>query len=182
MNVIKKIMHAIEKTNLFIGKLMVIAMLLAVFVITAEVCMRYFLGLPTNWGHELMTMIFAVLYVFVAGYCHYHRAHVRVDAYYVTRTRRTRAWMDVITSVFIYIFVLVFIWTSATFWWSSQNMVAGDSFFGIPLTGERSNTDWGPPYYPIKFMMIAGGIMLLLQQICWTIRDVHMAFTGRALK
>jgi len=182
MNVIKKIMTAIEKVNLFTGKLMVITLLLAVLVITMEVFMRYFFGLPTNWGHELMTILFAITYVFVAGYCHYHRAHVRVDVLYVSRTKRTRAWMDLFTSIFFFLFTIVFLWTSATFWWSSQTMVAGDVFFGIPLTGERSPTDWAPPYYPVKFMMVAGAVILVLQHMVWTVRDIYYAYTGRDLK
>ena len=144
--------------------------------------MRYFFGLPTNWGHELMTILFAVLYVFSAGYCHYHRAHVRVDILYITRTARTRAWMDLFTSIFFYIFIVVFFWTSINFWWSSQTMQAGDMFFGIPVMGERSPTDWAPSYYPVKFMMVAGGFMLILQHLCWTVRDVYTAYTGRGLK
>ena len=182
MNVIKKIMHAIEKTNLFIGKLMVIALLLAVLVITMEVVMRYVFGLPTNWSHELMTILFAIQYVFVAGYAHYHRAHVRVDVLYATRSRRTQAWMDLFTNIFFYMFLLVFFWTSLTFWWSSQTMVSGDTFFGIAVPGERSATDWAPPYYSVKFMMVGGAFMLLLQHMCWTVRDIYTAFTGRELR
>ena len=51
MQLLKKIMIAIEKTNIFVGKLMVGVTLAAVAVITFEVVMRYVFGLPTNWGH-----------------------------------------------------------------------------------------------------------------------------------
>ena len=107
MQLLKKIMIAIEKTNIFIGKLMVGVTLLAVTVITFEVVMRYVFGLPTNWGHELMTLLFAVQYMFVAGYCHYHRAHVRVDVFYSTRTRRTQAFLDLFTSIFFFLFKVI---------------------------------------------------------------------------
>ena len=76
MERIRKFMVAVEKTNVFIGKINVFVMLLAVVVITFEVVMRYVFHLPTNWGHELMTLLFAMQYMFVAGYCHYHRASV----------------------------------------------------------------------------------------------------------
>ena len=182
MNVIKKIMHAIEKTNLFMGKLMVIILLLAVCSITLEVTMRFVFNKPTNWGHEFMTLMFAILYVFVAGYCHYHRAHVRVDILYINCSKRVRAWLDLFSGIFAYIFMIVLFWTSINFYWSSQNMIAGDAFFGIPLLGERSQTDWAPSYYPIKFMLVAGSFMLILQQLCWTVRDIYFAYTGRDLK
>ena len=54
MQQLKKIMIAIEKTNVFIGKLMVGVTLAAVAVITFEVVMRYIFGLPTNWGTVLL--------------------------------------------------------------------------------------------------------------------------------
>ncbi|MBW1696204.1 MAG: TRAP transporter small permease subunit [Deltaproteobacteria bacterium] len=182
MERLKKFMVAVEKTNIFIGKLMVGLTLLAVFVITFEVVMRYVFGLPTNWGHELMTLLFAVQYMFVAGYCHYHRAHVRVDVFYSTRKFRTRAYLDLFTSAFFFFFTLVLLWTCWTFYWSSQTMHGGGTVFGIEVPGELSLTDWAPPYYPVKFMMPAGAFMLLLQGIVWFIRDLHIAITGRELK
>jgi len=181
MERLKSIMTAVEKTNIFIGKLMVGVTLLAVFVITFEVVMRYVFNRPTNWGHELMTLLFAIQYMFVAGYCHYHRAHVRVDVFYSTRKRRTRAFLDLFTSIFFFLFTGVLLWTCWTFYWSSQTMMGGGTVFGIEMPGELSLTDWAPPLYPVKFMMPFGAVMLLLQGIVWFIRDIHVAVTGREM-
>ena len=181
MERLKKVMTAIEKTNIFIGKMMVGVTLLAVFVITFEVVMRYVFGLPTNWGHELMTLLFAVQYMFVAGYCHYHRAHVRVDVFYSTRKPRTKAYLDLFTSLFFFLFTGVLLYTCWTFYWSSQLMEGGGTFLHILVLGERSLTDWAPPFYPVKFMMPFGALTLLLQHVVWTIRDIHVAVTGREM-
>lgn len=181
MERLKKFMVAIEKTNIFIGKMMVGLTLLAVFVITFEVVMRYVFNRPTNWGHETMTLLFAIQYMFVAGYCHYHRAHVRVDVFYSTRRRRTKAYLDVFTGIFFFLFTGVLLWTTWKFYWSSQWMHGGGTLFGTTLPGELSLTDWAPPYYPVKFMMPLGSFMLLLQGIVWFIRDLHVAFTGREM-
>ena len=181
MNMLKKFMTAVEKTNIFVGKLMVGVTLLAVLVITFEVVMRYVFDRPTNWGHETMTLLFAIQYMFVAGYCHYHRAHVRVDVIYSTRTRRTRAFLDLFTSIFFFTFTGVLLYTCWTFYWSSQTMLGGGKIFGIQVPGELSLTDWAPPLYPVKFMMPFGAFMLLLQGIVWFIRDLHFAITGREM-
>ncbi len=181
MDTLKKCMTAVEKTNVFIGKLMVGLTLLAVLVISFEVVMRYAFGKPTNWGHELMTLLFAIQYMFVAGYCHYHRAHVRVDVIYSTRTRRTRAFLDLFTSIFFFTFTGALLWTSWNFYWSSQTMMGGGTLFGFDVPGELSLTDWAPPLYPVKFMMPFGAFMLLLQGIVWFIRDLHVAFTGKEM-
>jgi TRAP-type mannitol/chloroaromatic compound transport system permease small subunit len=60
-------------------------------------------------------------------------------------------------------------------------MHGGGKIFGIEVLGELSLTDWAPPFYPVKFMMPAGALMLLLQGIVWFIRDLHVAITGREM-
>jgi TRAP-type mannitol/chloroaromatic compound transport system permease small subunit len=182
MEKIKKFMDFVEKTNVFIGKLNVGVLLLTVLVITFEVVMRYLFNMPTNWGHEFMTLLFAVQYMFVAGYCHYHRAHVRVDVLYSTRTRRTRAFMDLFTSIFFFLFLIVLIYTSWNFYWSAQTMEGGGQFLGFTIPGERTLTDWAPPFYPVKFMMPFGALLLFFQHVVWTIRDFHVALTGREME
>ena len=89
--------------------------------------------------------------------------------------------MDLFTSIFLFIFLVVLFWTSWTFYWSSQTMGGGGEFLGYTLPGERTLTDWAPPYYPVKFMMPFGAALLFLQQVVWTIRDAHLALTGREM-
>ena len=182
MDKLRTFMMAVEKTNIFVGKMMAYVSLVCVAVISFEVFMRYAFNLPTNWGHELMYSLFAMYYVTVVGAVHYWRAHVRVDVIYANRSRRTQAIMDLFSGVLFYLFVLVYIYTSWNFYWSSQMMNAGNTFLGIEIVGEASFTDWAPPLYPIKFLMPFGGVLLLLQGIVWTIRDAHMALTGREFK
>jgi len=179
MDKLRTFMMAVEKTNVFVGKMMAYVSLICVAVISFEVIMRYFFGMPTNWGHETMLTLFAMYYVMIGGTAHFYRAHVRVDVVYASRTRRTQAIIDLITAPLFYLLVLVYIYTSWNFYWSSQMMNAGNTFLGIEIIGENSFTDWAPPLYPVKFLMPFGGVLLLLQCIVWTIRDVYTARTGR---
>jgi TRAP-type mannitol/chloroaromatic compound transport system permease small subunit len=182
MNALRKFMMAVDKTNIFMGKLMVGVTILACAVITFEVVMRYAFNMPTNWGHETMVLLFAIFYVAAGGYAHYYRAHVRVDVIYFSVSERSRAILDIITSFFFFLFMLVFFYTSWNFYWSSQTMEAGAEIFGIGVSGERSFTDWGPAYYPVKFIMPFGGFLLILQGIVWLIRDIYFVATGRKLR
>jgi TRAP-type mannitol/chloroaromatic compound transport system permease small subunit len=182
MKRLKKIMTAVDKINLFTGIVMVYVLLLAVLVISFEVIMRYLFNMPTNWGHESMTLLFAILYITLGGYCHYYRGHVRVDIFYSSLSVRAQAVIDVITSVFFFIYTLALTYFCWAFYWSSQTMHGGGTIFGIMVPGEMSFTDWGPPIYCVKFMMPLGGILLVAQGINWLIRDLHMAITGRSLQ
>lgn len=181
MDRLKRYMIAVDKINLFTGHAMVFVLLLAVFIISFEVIMRYLFNRPTNWGHEAMTLLFAVMYVTLGGFCHYHRGHVRVDIIYSALPLRVRAILDVFTSIFFFIFASAFTYYCWNFYWSSQNMSGGSHVFGIVVPGEVSFTDWGPPFYCIKFMMPLGGLLLLLQGFNWFIRDLHIAITGRRM-
>lgn len=181
MALLRKIMIAVDKINLFTGHVMVLVLLLAVLVISFEVMMRYLFNMPTNWGHESMTLLFAIMYITLGGFCHYYRGHVRVDILYSALSLRGRAILDVITSVFFFIFAFSLTYYCWQFYWSSQTMMAGGTIFGIMIPGEMSFTDWGPPLFCVKFMMPLGGLLLLLQGTNWFIRDLHMAITGRSL-
>jgi TRAP-type mannitol/chloroaromatic compound transport system permease small subunit len=181
MNRLKKFMIAVDKVNMFTGKVMAYVLVLCIFIITYEVIMRYLFNRPTIWAHESMTLMFAILYVILGGYCHYYRAHVRVDVFYSSRSPRAQAILDLFTSVFFFIFATAYTYTSWKFYWSSQTMLGGGKVFGIDVPGELSFTDWGPPLYCVKFMMPLAGVMLLLQGINWFIRDLHMAIKGREM-
>jgi TRAP-type mannitol/chloroaromatic compound transport system permease small subunit len=181
MERLKKIMSAVDKVNLFTGHVMVYVLLLAVLVISFEVIMRYLFNKPTNWGHESMTLLFAVLYITLGGFCHYYRGHVRVDILFSILPNRVQAILDVFTSLFFFLYILSLTYYCWLFYWSSQTMTGGGTIFGVTVPGEMSFTDWGPPLYCVKFMMPLGGVLLLAQGINWFIRDLHMAVTGRRL-
>lgn len=182
MGRLKKYLTAVDKINLFTGHAMVFVLLLAVAVISFEVIMRYLFNRPTNWGHESMTLLFAILYVSLGGFCHYYRGHVRVDILYSYLPQRLKAAVDVFTSLFFFLYAFALTYYCWQFYWSSQTMMGGGTIFGITVPGEMSFTDWGPPLYCVKFMMPLGGLLLLLQGINWFIRDLHMAVTGRELQ
>ena len=181
MERLKKIMSAVDKVNLFTGHVMVYVLLLAVLVISFEVIMRYLFNKPTNWGHESMTLLFAVLYITLGGFCHYYRGHVRVDILFSILPIRVQAILDVFTSLFFFLYILALTYHCWLFYWSSQTMMGGGTVFGVTVPGEMSFTDWGPPLYCVKFMMPLGGVLLLAQGINWFIRDLHMAVTGKEL-
>ena len=82
-----------------------------------------------------MILLFAIFYVAAGGYAHYYRAHVRVDVIYASVSERGRAILDIATAVLFFIFVGVFVYTSWTFYWSSQTMAAGAEVLGYPRPG-----------------------------------------------
>ena len=181
MTGLRKFMTAIEKINVFVGNMMVWVTILGVVVITFEVFMRYLFHMPTEWGHETMTLLFAIVYIMTGGYAHLYRAHVRVDVLYSRLTPRMRAAMDLVTSVCFFTFVGVLLWSSWRFYWNSQTTWSHVKLFGIPFPGEVSGTVWEAPLFGVKLMVPLGAALLLLQGVVWLIRDIHMVVRGREM-
>lgn len=170
MRYLRKFVRIIEKVSLYSGKVVAFWTVIAVAIITFEVTMRYLFNRPTNWGHEAMTLIFGMQYVLCGAYAHYTRSHVRVDILYAYWPRRAQAWVDLLTSGFFFLFAGVLTYTGWFFYWESQKI------------WEVSFTDWAPPYYPVKFAVFLGALLLLLQGVAWFIRDLCVAVTGRELR
>jgi TRAP-type mannitol/chloroaromatic compound transport system permease small subunit len=62
--------------------------------------------------------------------------------------------------VFFFIFVLTLLVTGWTFFYDSYEI------------GEVSFTEWGIQYWPVKFALSAGAILLLLQGIAQLVKDI----------
>jgi len=100
------------------------------------------------------------------GYVLLHKAHIRVDVLWSRLSPRRAAIADLVTCGFAFLFLGVLLWFSARMaWWSV-------------LTLEISKTPFGPAIYPLKISLVIGVLLLLLQLISKTIRDLHFAITG----
>lgn len=134
--------------------------IIAVFVYYYEVMARYVFNSPTNWAHEAMFLMFGMQYLIAGGFCLRENAHVRVDVIYTQLSRRTQARMDVVTSVFFFIFVLTLLVTGWIFFHDAWEI------------GEVSFTEWGIQYWPVKFALPLGAVLLLLQGIAQLLKDI----------
>ncbi len=151
----------IAKLNMTIGEFVAYWSIIAVFVYYYEVMVRYVFNSPTNWAHEGMFLMFGMQYLLAGGFCLHERAHVRVDVIYMHFSARGKVIADLVTSVFFFIFVLTFLISGWIFFYDS---------FSIK---EVSFTEWGIQYYPIKFALPLGALLILLQGIARLAEDIH---------
>ena len=155
-----RVTRAIDAMNGWIGHFVAYWSVLAVFVYYYEVLARYVFNSPTNWAHESMFLMFGMQYLLSGGFALREDSHVRVDVIYVMLSARTRRIMDVVTSVFLFIFSGTLLWTGAIF--------ARDSI-GV---WEVSFTEWAIQYWPVKATIALGAALILLQGIAKLVRDV----------
>ncbi len=152
--------RVVSRINGFAGELVAWWSVLAVFVYYYEVIARYVFNSPTNWAHEAMFLMFGMQYLLAGGYVLREGSHVRVDVFYMRLSKRGKALVDILTSVFFLIFTLTLIWTGWTFFMDSYQV------------NEVSFTEWAVQYWPIKFALPLGGLLLLLQGLAQLLKDI----------
>jgi TRAP-type mannitol/chloroaromatic compound transport system permease small subunit len=152
--------RAISHINGLAGEMVAYWSLIAVFVYYYEVIARYVFNSPTNWAHEAMFLMFGMQYLIAGGFCLRENAHVRVDVIYTQLSNGTKALMDVITSVFFFIFVLTLLVTGWIFFYDAYSI------------GEVSFTEWHIQYWPVKFALPLGAFLLLLQGTGQLVKDI----------
>jgi TRAP-type mannitol/chloroaromatic compound transport system permease small subunit len=128
--------------------------------------MRYLLLESQSWAPETSTFLFGGLFVLGGGYGYLHGGHVTLDLFYNRLSPKGKAILDLITSIFVFIFLGVLIWKG----W----VMARDSLIIL----ERSGSAFAPPLFPIKVAIPIGSSLLMLQVLVKFIRDLRIA-TGR---
>lgn len=119
------------------------------------------LGLSSNSWLELQWYLFSLVFLLGAAYTLKHDDHVRVDVLYSNLSRTGRAWINILgTLLFLVPFcvlVLVMSWDFVVNSWA---------------TLEQSSDPGGLPRYPIKTVIPIALVLVLLQGVSLTIREV----------
>ncbi len=155
----------IDRISLFTGEFVALWSVIAVFVYYYEVIVRYVFNSPTNWAHEGMFLMFGMQYLVAGAYAMLTESHVRVDIFYANFSPRGKAVTDLLTSIFFFIFAVTLIWTGWIF--------ASDSIG----QGEVSFTEWAIQYWPVKLVIVLGGILLFLQGLSKLGRDISLVIS-----
>ncbi|KFE36321.1 TRAP transporter small permease subunit [Thioclava atlantica] len=192
----------IDRLSLFCGEFVSYWAVIAVFVYYYEVIARYVFNSPTNWAHEAMYLMFGMQYLIAGAYAMLTESHVRVDIFYAPMSRRRKAWVDLGTSIFFFIFAGTLLFTSWIFAMDAIAVPSGNSVvsdwargqigFGEMLGsfgfnqwsdpnirwGEISFNEWEVPLWPMKWVMVMGGLLLVLQGISKLGKDIREIARG----
>ena len=192
----------IDRLSLFCGEFVSYWAVIAVFVYYYEVIARYVFNSPTNWAHEAMYLMFGMQYLIAGSYAMLTETHVRVDIFYAPLEKKSKAWVDLLTSVFFFIFAGTLLVTSYIFAMDAIAVPSGNGVLSswargeIPTTemlatfnmaqftdpairwGEISFNEWEVPLWPMKWVMVIGGLLLVLQGVSKLAKDVRAVARG----
>ncbi len=154
----------IDRISLYTGEFVSYWAVIAVFVYYYEVIARYVFNSPTNWAHEGMFLMFGMQYLISGAYAMLTESHVRVDIFYAPLSPRRKAIVDLLTSIFFYIFAGTLLVTSLIFAWDATKV------------REISFTEWAIAYWPMKWAMVLGAVLIVLQGISKLAQDFRAVF------
>lgn len=145
--------------------------LLLVFVGSYETIARHFFNAPTIWAYDSMCMTGGVIYLLGASYNYLHDAHTRVDLFYSQISKRKRAFIDVICSLFFF-FPLMIIMLKLAITWSIRAWKINEVMF---------NSFWYPPAAPYRTVFAIGLFLLVLQGFSRFVKDIYYLVRGKSL-
>jgi TRAP-type mannitol/chloroaromatic compound transport system permease small subunit len=157
----------IDKLSYYSGEFVSYWAVIAVFVYFYEVVARYVFNSPTNWAHEGMFLMFGMQYLIAGSYAMLTDAHVRVDIFYAEWSAMRKAVVDLLTSIFFFIF--------------AGTLLATGWIFAMDATrvGEISFSEWAIAYWPFKWAIFVGGVLLILQGVAKLARDIRAVGAAR---
>ena len=112
--------------------------------------------------------MFGMQYLISGAFVLREDSHVRVDVFYVMLPDRAKALVDILTSLFFFIFVGALLVTGSIFALDSVNVL------------EVSFTEWAIQYWPVKTTIALGALLLLLQGLSKLVKDVTILFAKGA--
>lgn len=115
---------------------------------------------PSLWTLEMAQFIMVAYYILGGPYAMQMGSHVRMDLFYARQTPVRKAWWDAFTVLAVIFYLSILLWGAV------------ESGVYSLVYNERSPTAWRPYLWPVKFIMIAGFTLMLLQALSALARDI----------
>lgn len=167
---LEKIVQMCSSVNEWIGKNTAWLTTILMLFICYDVVMRYLLDETSVWIIELEWHLFALIFLFGAGYTLKYDRHVRVDLFYAKWSEQTKAWVNLIGSLFLlgpWCYII-----AATAYYYTLNSY---------MINETSPDPGGlPARYLIKGAIVLGFFFLFLQALALVAQSLLVIFYKQA--
>jgi len=159
----EKFCRRIDAVNKWAGLMACMLLLPLVGIVMMEVILRHFFKSPTIWAWDVNVQLAAVIAIAAGGYGLLNGSHVSVDVISSHLARKTRAWLDLATSV-------IFFFVMGSLTWVAISRAA----YSIE-TRELYTSLFEPPLYPLRIVAAVSLFLMLIQGIAKFIRDLAVA-------
>lgn len=154
--------------NRGLGRLAMYLIFAMIGILLYATISRTFFDLPPIWTTEMAQMIMTAYYLLGGAYSMLLGAHVRMDLLYGSWIPKRKAFMDTITSGFLFFYITVLLYGGIS---STQYAIEYN---------QKNFSVWAPPMAPIKLVMTIGILLMLLQVISTFFKELA-AFKGEPI-
>ncbi|WP_435257634.1 TRAP transporter small permease subunit [Thioclava sp. FR2] len=151
-----------DSVSAWFGKTFGWLIILMTFGMSYEVMVRYLFNAPTPWSLDVSFIMYGTMFMMGGAYTLSRGGHVRGDFLYRTWKPRTQAMVDLVLYILFFfpgILALVITgWKYASRSWS--------------YTEVSVNSPAGIPIYQFKTVIVAAGILLIIQGLAQVFRCI----------
>ena len=158
-----KFVSVLDTVTEWSGKAASILVYPVILVVMTQVVLRYGFHSPTIWVHETSAFMFGALCVAAGGYVILRGGHITIDLVSGRLAPRKRAVLEMVLSLFFFFFVYLVLWQGY------------EALLRSIAWNEHTQSQWGPPLWPIKMFVPIGGAVLLIAGISKFIKDLYIA-------
>lgn len=151
-----------DKVSAWFGKAFAWLIILMTFGVSYEVLVRYAFNSPTPWSLDVSFIMYGTLFMMAGAYTLSRNGHVRGDFLYRLWRPKVQATVDLVLYIFFF-FPGVLALILAGWKYSSRSW---------GYTEVSVNSPAGIPIFQFKSVMVAAGILLLIQGIAQVFRCI----------
>jgi len=156
---IRVYVKTVDAASTAVGRLAMLAIFLMIGTLLLGAVTRNILNLPLSWTVEMAQFTMTAYYIVGGAYSMQLNSHVRMDLFYDRLSDKTKARLDSFTSVFLVVYLVCLLIGSIS-----------STLYAIEY-GQRKFSQWNPSLVPIKVIMVAGIVLMLLQAVSTMFKD-----------
>jgi len=142
----------IDSVNEWVGKILSFGVVILMLIVTYDVFLRTVFNAPTEFAPEISEYILLVIGWLAGGYVLKYKGHVTVDIVYQHFKLRTKAIIDMITSILFFSFCGVLLWRGWELTLYAHKLQHESQILAIPM-------------YYIYLIIPLGSFLILIQGI-----------------
>src|SRR5918997_6034844 len=93
---IPRAVRALDRVNLWAGKLVAWLVIPMVLSLVYEVVARYLFNAPTTWAYDMTYMLYGAFFMLGAAYTLLKQGHIRTDSFYGQWSPRRQGIVDAV--------------------------------------------------------------------------------------
>ncbi len=145
------------------GRLAMYSIFLMMGTLLLNAFTRNVLNIPLSWCVEMAQFTMTAYYLVGGAYSLQMDDHVRMDLLYDRYSDKTKAKIDIGTSIFLIFYLVVLLIGAIS---STRYAIQYD---------QHKFSQWNPSLIPIKIIMVFGIVLMLLQSISIFFKDIAKA-------